>query len=225
MATYYDRLNAFFHESAKKSLKPEFQLVMLHLLHYNNQRGNTDKFYLTDGRLMRDTHLSQRQVTEAKRHLKNIGLIDFRTNPKAPREGTLYILPALSKTVQPKPASEYLSVNSEAVRKTWRECAGENLTGGAAFGMIELENIYGTQTVVDAIIRADQSNTAPRLTFNFVKAVLENRGGSKRNGNYRNATYARREARSADAAGRPVGGNDEFDTDIPPEYRKYLADA
>lgn len=72
-------------------------------------------------------------------------------------------------------ARAYLSTNSDEVIKAWRECAGEHLTGGAALGLIDLENLYGTQAVVDAIYAADQANTRMKISFNFVKTVLENR--------------------------------------------------
>ena len=71
-------------------------------------------------------------------------------------------------------ARGFLSVNSAEVQNAWRQCAGENLTGGAAYGLIELENVYGTQAVVDAIFEADRANTRERISFNFVKKVLEN---------------------------------------------------
>lgn len=69
---------------------------------------------------------------------------------------------------------EKRSTNSEEVEQTWFECEGERLKGGVALGLIELENEYGTTAVVDAILEAHRSNSRPRLSFNFVKAVLEN---------------------------------------------------
>lgn len=67
------------------------------------------------------------------------------------------------------------SVNSAEVQQAWFDCEGEKLKGGVAFGLIDLENEYGTQVLIDAIFAAHQANSRPRLSFNFVKAVLENR--------------------------------------------------
>ena len=86
-------------------------------------------------------------------------------------------------------ARGFLSVNSAEVQNAWRQCAGENLTGGAAYGLIELENVYGTQAVVDAIFEADRANTRERISFNFVKKVLENMvSGKEAKPNARRAT-------------------------------------
>lgn len=75
-----------------------------------------------------------------------------------------------------------LSQNSKAVMDAWLMYEGEKLKGGYALDFIELENTYGTQELVDAIKAAAQSNTRPRLSYNFVKAVLLNqlKGGDKR---------------------------------------------
>lgn len=223
MDTYYDRLNAFFKENARAALASEDQLVMLHLLHCNNQTGNTGSFYLTDRQLINRTNLTKSQITAAKRRLKNLNLIDFKTNPKAPRAGTQYTLPPLKKLdVKTKTDGDYLSENSAQVKHAWRTCAGENLTGAKAFAMIQLENVYGTQAVVDAINRADLSNTAPRLTINYVKAILENKKGEINHAGTSKKPAAATSKSTGAAVGR-FGGADEFDHDVPPEYRKYMS--
>ena len=75
------------------NLQASAQLVHLHLLHINNCFGNPGQFYCTDNRLAIYTNLSADSITKAKRILKNCGLIDFITDKKNPRKGTLYILP------------------------------------------------------------------------------------------------------------------------------------
>ena len=222
MDTYYDRLNAFFKFNAAHPMPPDDQLVMLHLLHHNNRLNNIGQFYLTDLQLAEQTHLSKSKITAIKRRLKNLGLLNFKTNPKAPAAGTQYTLPPLKKSdAKSQVGGNYRSENSEEIKKAWRECAGENLTGGVAFGMIQFENEHGTKAVVDAIFKAHQSGVDRRHMFNYVRAVLENKGGAERARTYRNTNGKI----AADAAGRPVKRNDEFDFDVPPEYRKYLAGA
>lgn len=88
----------------------------------------------------------------------------------------------LTTTTTTTRARSFVSSNSPEVVETWFNCEGEHLRGGNAFGLIELENQYGVETVCAAIIKASQANTEPRLSFNFVKAVLNNmlKGGEKR---------------------------------------------
>lgn len=199
--TYYDRLNQFFHANEQNPLAPSIQLVMLHLLQINNEHGNAGKFQVTDNYLAETTRLSAAAITEAKRKLKNLGFIDFKTDKGNPRKTTQYILPEIIKPKVPENIStaiEKLSVNSPKVVEAWRNCAGENLTGGAALGLIDLENIHGAEKVVKAIYAADQANTRFKLSFNFVKSVLENmtkggkideRHGNRGDGGGRNKRY------------------------------------
>ena len=85
---------------------------------------------------------------------------------------------------KPKGIRSVLSENSEEVKQAWLECEGERLKGGVALGLIQLEKNYGAEVVIDAIYKAHQANNQPRLSFNFVKAVLERilKGGEKANG-------------------------------------------
>ena len=93
MKTYYDRLNGTFGFFESNILPSSAQLVMLWLLHFNNRFGNTGQFYLSDNRLSLLTNLSKGTITNTKRVLKNLGLIDFKSDKNSPRQGTLYILP------------------------------------------------------------------------------------------------------------------------------------
>lgn len=89
-----------------------------------------------------------------------------------------------NETVTPKERRRELSENSAEVQQAWLDCEGERLKGGVAFGLIQLEKNYGSEVVIDAIYKAHQANNQPRLSFNFVKSVLERilKGGEKANG-------------------------------------------
>ena len=202
--TYYDRLNESFVLFSQLNLQANEQLVHLHLLHINNSLGNPDEFYCADNRLAILTNLSKDSITSAKRQLKNLGLIDFKTDKHNPRKPTLYFLPcSKGKNQAKKPAKvqakiqatfkekekesitttdtttrtreENLPVNSDEVKQAWFKCEGEHLKGGNALGLIQDEKQYGTKAVVQAIIAASQANTESRLSYNFVHAVLMNR--------------------------------------------------
>ena len=65
------------------------------------------------------------------------------------------------------------NLNSAEVQEMWFRCEGERIPGGIAFGLYELEQLHGTEALCKAIMAASQANTQPRLSFNFVKAVLD----------------------------------------------------
>ncbi len=92
MATYYDGLNDFYKFNESRPLQSSAQLVYLHLLHENNRLGNSGTFQLSDRELEIRTSLSKNTITEAKRTLKNRGLIDFKTYRNNPNKGTTYTL-------------------------------------------------------------------------------------------------------------------------------------
>lgn len=70
-------------------------------------------------------------------------------------------------------ATAFNGLNSAEVKEMWFKCEGEPIPGGIATGLYTLEKIHGTDVVTQAILKASQANTQPRLSFNFVKAVLE----------------------------------------------------
>ena len=80
MVTYYDRLNAVFKFFEKEPLTPAAQLLVLHLLQLNNRLGNTGSVQVSDNQLRSATGLSKQSITDAKRRLKNVGLIDFHSS-------------------------------------------------------------------------------------------------------------------------------------------------
>lgn len=80
MATYYDGLNNFHKLNEQNPLQSSAQLVYLHLLHLNNCLGNCGVIQISDRALGLRTSLNKNTVTEAKRQLKNRGLIDFKTD-------------------------------------------------------------------------------------------------------------------------------------------------
>ena len=66
--------------------------------------------------------------------------------------------------------------NSSEVLQLWKDCRGEELICGKAYGMIELERNHGTQVILDAIKTASESNNYtefPFVTYNFFKKILE----------------------------------------------------
>ena len=70
-------------------------------------------------------------------------------------------------------ATAFNGLNSAEVKEMWFKCEGEPIPGGIATGLYTLEKIHGADVVTQAILKASQANTQPRLSFNFVKAVLE----------------------------------------------------
>lgn len=76
--TYYDRLNYFFNFLKLNNLNASTQLTYLHILHHSNCLKGVTSFYLTDTEIANSTNLSIRSITDAKRVLKNFGLLDWR---------------------------------------------------------------------------------------------------------------------------------------------------
>ena len=93
MVSYGDRLNDTFKLFETNPPASSTQLIMLHLLHMHNAQGNTGSVVVTDRELMSRTNLSQKTVTEAKRTLKNLGLLDFKTDKRTFARKTTYFFP------------------------------------------------------------------------------------------------------------------------------------
>ena len=53
----------------------------------------------------------------------------------------------------------------------------EEVYGATAFYLIEFENQYGTEKLKQALIDAAKGNKYDRISYNYLKAVLENKGG------------------------------------------------
>lgn len=92
MATYYDGLNYIYRLFADSPPPSSAQLVILHLLHENNRCKNTGTVQISDRELGLRTRLSKQTITDAKRTLKNLGLIDFKTDKDKPNKVTIYTL-------------------------------------------------------------------------------------------------------------------------------------
>lgn len=99
MATYYDGLNAFHELNEKNPLTSTAQLVYLHLLHLNNRLGNVGTIQVSDRELEQRTRLSKQSITNAKRTLKGMGLIDFKSDRQSPGRITTYALKFFSEKV------------------------------------------------------------------------------------------------------------------------------
>ena len=93
MVTYYNRLKDAFQMFAKKSPASSAQLLMLHLLHLHNENMNCGTVQVTDRDLVIRTRLNKNTITESKRTLKNLGLIDFKTDKHSPNKMTTYFFP------------------------------------------------------------------------------------------------------------------------------------
>lgn len=65
------------------------------------------------------------------------------------------------------------STNSPEVQQTWFRCTGEAMGSYFAQDMLFLENEVGTEILVQAIVEGYRSNTAPRLSYKFVKAIAQ----------------------------------------------------
>ena len=131
MKTYYDRLNETFGFFESNIPQSSAQLVMLWLLHFNNCFGNAGQFYLSDNRLSLLTNLSKGTITNAKRELKNLGLIDFKSDKKSPRQGTLYILP---EEVLPNQWAKNWVKSGQNLGKSWAKSspkAGQTLANNS----------------------------------------------------------------------------------------------
>lgn len=122
----------------------------------------------------------------------------------------------IKETDQLKERRRQISENSEEVKQAWFDCEGEKLKGGVALGLIGLEKTYGTKVVLDAIYRAHQANSQPRLSFNFVKAVLERtvKGGEKGSGKI----VPIRAGTNNAAVVSDYAGAWDFNDEMPPDY-------
>lgn len=180
--TYYDRLSKFFKDNEERPLPATAQLLFMHLLYKNNRNGNMGWTKpLSLEQLTYSTQLSKNTIIEARRKLKNAGLIDFISNRGSHAQKTVYQIigdkdtPAIAPEQPPKTGG-YLSTNSAEVLKAWDRWGGVRASGGVAFSLIELENSYGTAKLLAAIETAGKANNRHNLSLNFLKAVLEGKG-------------------------------------------------
>lgn len=193
--TYYDRLNEFFIDNEIDPLPPSAQLVYLHLLHVNNRLRNPDLLYLTDSRLAFMTGLSRPAVTDAKRVLKNRGLINFKTDKSNPRAGTRYTFPEVeTSTVQVKNDGRQIettgAVISAELKKVWKaNNDGTPPSETETFYLADDVKVYGEEKVRQAIIRAGQKKRGT-LSIYFYKMQLGDVVSGRKEG-AGNARYAR----------------------------------
>lgn len=91
--SYWQTFNSRFDEGDLTALT---QLVGYKLLAIDNERKHPDSFILTDRELMSRTNIKSGQtIVEARRQLKNAGLIDFKTKKNKP---TRYWFPIKHET-------------------------------------------------------------------------------------------------------------------------------
>ena len=92
MESYCDALSYIYELFKVNPPASSAQLVMLHLLHENYCLGNTGTVHISDREPGLRTRLSKQTITEAKRTLKNRGLIDFKTDRDKPHKATTYTI-------------------------------------------------------------------------------------------------------------------------------------
>ena len=194
--TYYDRLNAFFSDNEIDPLPPAAQLVYLHLIHENNRLKNPNAFCFTDSRLAALTGLSKPAIATAKRVLKNHGLINFKTDKKNPRAGTLYSLPENREKSQ-----DSLTINdgrqmnatgaviSSELKSVWKaNNDGTPPSETEAYYLAEDAKLYGEDKVQQAIIRAGQKKRGSLSIYFYKMQLGDVTGGRKENTNARRNT-------------------------------------
>lgn len=87
---YFEHLNYAFSIAQFKNLPTSTRITHLAILHKWNAFRRTASFSLSDRELQSLTGLGSSAITAAKRHLKNLGLIDF----KATKAHTIYKVPS-----------------------------------------------------------------------------------------------------------------------------------
>ena len=95
--TYVDNLNAVNRILKVERVSASVVTVLWILLAENNEHREEGWFEITDeGIRSRVSQLSKAQVTAAKRRLKELGVINYEAESRAPRRGTRYVV-TLSK--------------------------------------------------------------------------------------------------------------------------------
>ncbi len=96
--TYVDNLNAVNRILKVERVSASVVTVLWILLAENNEHREEGWFEITDEAIRsRVSQLSKAQVTAAKRRLKELGVINYEAESRAPRRGTRYVV-TLSKT-------------------------------------------------------------------------------------------------------------------------------
>lgn len=168
MPTYYDALNDFHRRNATQPLHSAAQLLYLHLLHMNNCLGNRGQVKATDRQLEELLRVTRPTITQAKRQLKNAGLIDFES-PKSPRTGTLYRLPFFTATD--------FSQNPKANAAIFSQSLSQNLSQSVSqTGQFPITRTRETlETKSQSIGRSARTCTVD-VENSLVKLWLDNRG-------------------------------------------------
>ena len=181
------------------------QLVGYKILAIDNERKHPESFLLTDRELMNRTGIKSGQtIVEARRRLKNAGLIDFKTAKNKP---TRYSIKHQSST-NDQSIKHGASTNQARALVSYtqnlkEEEEKENNYDGAGANTSELEEILeywerdlrggrlifehqaeiavwlskkGLHWLKDAMKTAAESNNNPRgMSFKYLKAVISNK--------------------------------------------------
>lgn len=108
---YFSHLNFAFSYLQFKDTEPNARLTYFAILYKWNAFKRCRSFYLTDRELQSLTGLGSNAITRAKRKLKNLGLIDFRTS----RSGTTYFFTETANTHQKPSGNTHSDAKTNAV--------------------------------------------------------------------------------------------------------------
>ena len=192
MATYYDALNYTYDLYAKKTPSCATRLLGLYLLQLHNRNGNTGTFEVTDRELSLISGLSKNTITESKRVLKNLGLIDFHTNKHNPKKSTTYTFPFFSEKVgqtlgqsvgqsvgQSSRLSTSLNLTKKERQKTEDDAGARE--GKAEFDPNDIQEVWAKSFGYD--LRGDRALELERLAAkDFARAVQAINRTTKREG-------------------------------------------
>lgn len=196
-------LNACFDEG---DLSATTQLVGYKLFAIFNERKFPESLLITDRELMSRTNIKSGQtIVEARRQLKNAGLIDFTANKARPTRYRLTIKQDSSKIqasakqeTSKRQASRFISYtpNEEIRAKTsddacadaneiqdvWKQTFGVDLRGERALELERLAGLDWTRTVTAIRRTAQQSGLSNE--YAYFKAVYDKlaKGGERRDG-------------------------------------------
>lgn len=195
-------LNASLNES---DLTAPTQLVMYKLFYMFDARRFPENLLVSDRELMDVTNIkSTRSIVEARRRLKNVGLIDFTTCAGKP---TTYRLgkhfgntfeteskhlvntsetPAANSNIRARTSPVTVPVTfgsgrgggaGDEILKVWRTETGFALTGTNADELARLVESHGFDRVHAAIVKAVATKRTEFAKFEHVKAILK--GGER----------------------------------------------
>lgn len=108
---YFSHLNFAFSYWQARDLEPSARLTYLTILYKWNAFRRCKSFNLSDRELQNLTGLGSNAITRSKRKLKNLGMIDFKTN----RVGTTYFFAETANTHLKPSSNAHSDAQTKAV--------------------------------------------------------------------------------------------------------------